>query len=127
VRAGTNEPVSRAQITITRVAAPGVPTAGAPQSPQQGAGTPPAANPPAASGQPGAAANAGAAAILPVITESDGKFIIKDLAPGSYRLTAARNGYSKQEYGQRTSRGPGTAITVQAGQNVKDVVFRFTA
>src|SRR5213593_4241327 len=122
VRAGTNEPVVRAQITITRaVLPPGTP--GAPPV-QPGAPAPPAA--PNTAGQPGAASNAAAAALLPVMTESDGKFVIKDLPAGSYRLSAARNGYSKQEYGQRSLRGPGTPITLQAGQTLKDIVFRLT-
>lgn len=91
---------------------------------QPGAVPQPAAPPNPATGP--AAGSTGAAAMAPVITESDGRFLIRDLPPGSYRLTAARNGYSKQEYGQRSSRGPGTAITLQAGQNMKDIVFRLT-
>src|ERR1051326_6361320 len=67
-----------------------------------------------------------AAPIMPVLTESDGKYVFKDLPAGSYRLLAMRNGYSRQEYGQRSPRSPGTVVTVQASQNLKDISFRLT-
>jgi len=62
----------------------------------------------------------------PVFAENDGKFVIKDLPPGSYRMSAGHNGYARQENGQRSPRLPGTAVAVQAGQSVKDIVFRLT-
>jgi hypothetical protein len=120
VRAGTSEPVGRAQITITPTTLPGA--AGA--AGQRGAA--PTPNPQAAPGQPAAAGGAANGASVQIMAESDGKFVIKDLAPGTYRLYAARNGYSKQELGQRSLRGPGTPVVVQAGQTLKDVTFRLT-
>src|SRR5262249_24391806 len=95
VRTGTNEPVGRAQITVTLTTLPGA--AAAPG--QRGAA--PAGPPQAAPGQPAAAAGAANGPSMQIMAENDGKFIIRDLAPGAYRLTAARNGYSKQELGQR--------------------------
>jgi hypothetical protein len=59
-----------------------------------------------------------------MITGADGKFVLKDLEPGRYMLTAMRNGYTRQAYGQREPYGPGSAITLVAGQELKDVDFR---
>jgi hypothetical protein len=97
VRAGTNEPVSRARITATRIAGPG----GAPIQPSG-----PPQNIPA------------------VTTDSQGHFTIKDLEPGSYLLSAQRNGFARQSYGERAPGRPGTPLNMIAGQTLKDVVFR---
>ena len=61
------------------------------------------------------------------ITDAEGRFVLKDLDPGSYNLSAARTGYVRQVYGQRVPMGPGTAITLVEGQTLKDVVFRLLA
>src|SRR5262245_31869318 len=97
VRIGTSEPIAGAQLTVVRVGALPLPTSTTPATPL--------------------------GPIPPVTTDRQGKFIIKDLDPGSYRITAARNGYAKQEYGQRTAGSQGTAINVLAGQNLKDIAF----
>jgi protocatechuate 3,4-dioxygenase beta subunit len=66
-------------------------------------------------------------ALIPsTVTDREGKFVFKGLDPGSYRLTAARNGYVKQEYGQRGSAGRGTVVTLVEGQARKDVAFSLT-
>src|SRR5262252_5865016 len=93
VRVGTSEPIAGAQLTVGRVGPLPLPTSTTPATPL--------------------------GPIPPVTTDRQGKFIIKDLDPGSYRITAARNGYAKQEYGQRTAGSQGTAINVLAGQNLK--------
>src|SRR5262245_26188075 len=59
-------------------------------------------------------------------TDRQGKFVIKDLAPGLYRLVAARNGYVKQEYGQRAFRGQGTVINLTQRPTAKDLVIQLT-
>jgi hypothetical protein len=89
VRAVTNEPISRARITIFRSDAP-------------------AANIPA------------------VTTDDQGRFVFKDLSGGSYSLSAQRNGFASQPYGQREAGrgGGGTPVTVVAGQALNDIVFR---
>jgi 5-hydroxyisourate hydrolase-like protein (transthyretin family) len=58
-----------------------------------------------------------------VLTETDGKFSFKDLDAGQYRLTAARNGYPKQVYGQKVVGGLGTLVNVGPRQLVKDITF----
>lgn len=58
------------------------------------------------------------------ITDASGRFTLKGIEPGRYRLWAARNGYVRQEYGQRDPSRPGTILTLAPGQNVRDVLFR---
>jgi hypothetical protein len=59
-----------------------------------------------------------------VTTDADGRFILRDVEPGRYSLLAMRTGYARQNYGERTPQGAGTTLTVIAGQQVKDIVFR---
>ena len=125
VRSSTGEAVSRAQITIVRNA-PAPVAAGQPN---------PAATQPQAAGQRGAApqgaqgqANAPAQtpSIAPVFTDDQGRFQLTDLEPGTYRLFAARNGYTRMEYGQKLMNRPGTVLNITAGQIMKDVAFKLT-
>jgi len=97
MRVGTNEPVARARISIMKLAGPGA-------APVQ--------------------LNAGA--IPPVMTDSQGRFIIADLEAGSYQLSAARNGFARQMYGERSPGRGGAPLNVVAGQSLKDIVFRLT-
>src|SRR5215475_11488724 len=48
------------------------------------------------------------APVPPIFTAKDGKFVINDIPPGQYRLHATHNGFSRQEYGERSVRGAGT-------------------
>ena len=68
-----------------------------------------------------------AAAIPSVATDSRGKFILKDLDAGAYRLTAIANGYARQEYGQKVLSAQGTIINLAAGQTLKGIVVRLIA
>ena len=43
------------------------------------------------------------------------RFEGKGIEPGRYRLWAARNGYVRQEYGQRDPSRPGTILTLAPG------------
>jgi hypothetical protein len=67
--------------------------------------------------------------LLPVphaITDREGHFVLNKVIPGSYRLTAARNGFTKQDYGQRLRYGRGTVLTLTAGQTLKGLTIRLT-
>jgi len=55
-------------------------------------------------------------------TDASGHFILKDIGLGRYRLWVERNGYVRQEYGQRAANRPGTILTLQPGQYLRDVV-----
>jgi 5-hydroxyisourate hydrolase-like protein (transthyretin family) len=55
------------------------------------------------------------------ITDAAGRYALKNVTPGTYRLTFAANRYVRQEYGQRTFPGNGTQIRVAPGETVKDL------
>ena len=48
-------------------------------------------------------------------TNSGGQFLFQNLEPGQYRLSAARNGYVRSEYGARSPNRPGLPMTIAAG------------
>src|SRR5206468_2237324 len=81
-RAGTGEPIAGAEIRVMRVAMPVEEDRVGPRMAVVFTGSDPFAP-------------------VPAITDREGHFLLKDLEPGSYKITAARNGYAKQEYGRR--------------------------
>jgi hypothetical protein len=102
-RITTGTPIARATVTLTRVNAPvnplgpqGQPFGQQQQQPQQ--------QPPQAQNQMQQPGN------ITVQTDQEGKFQFKDVDAGSYRLTVARNGFARQEYGQRALNRPGTML-----------------
>src|SRR6266850_7762047 len=105
VRIGSGEPISGAEMKLLRVAA-------------------------TIDATPEEAKSLGEAIGLPMLpstaTDRNGRFVFKDVDAGSYRISAARNGYAKLEYGQRVSKGTGTVITVVKGQAMKDILFSLT-
>src|ERR1700736_2123570 len=58
------------------------------------------------------------------ITSADGHFAMKDIEPGSYRLSVTRLGFVTGGYGQRKPEAPGAVLTLHAGQDLKDLQFR---
>jgi hypothetical protein len=59
-----------------------------------------------------------------VVTDVGGRFELKGVGPGRYRLKVSRTGFVTQEYGQKTPNDPGTEIRLAAGQNLRDLLFR---
>jgi protocatechuate 3,4-dioxygenase beta subunit len=119
-RATTGDPVNRATLTLMRVNTPAGPLApAAPNAGPRGGGPQgqPGQQPPQIQ-QPNPPATA--------TTDAQGKFEFKDVEPGSYRLTAARNGFARQEYGQRSLNRPGTVLNIREGQTINDVAFKLT-
>src|SRR5439155_1362501 len=57
-------------------------------------------------------------------TDLNGRFRLRDVEPGRYHLEATRNGYARQEYGQRASHDRGTILTLRPGEEPKDISFR---
>ena len=114
IRSTTGEPIPRATVTLTRVAPPPGARGGGPQG-QAGPGQ-------------GQAAQQQAQQPMTFTTNTDdqGKFQFKDVADGPYRIVAARNGFARMEYGQRTFNRPGTVLNIRAGQPVTDVSFRLS-
>jgi hypothetical protein len=103
VKAATGEPLPGAQLILTRVNAPNAITI-VDAAPTVSAGLIPAAK-----------------------SDDQGNFVFTDVPVGSYQITATRNGYSQQQYGQRFTGRAGTVVSVRAGQQVKDIAFRMIA
>lgn len=61
-----------------------------------------------------------------VTTDADGQFMFKDVEDGRYTLSFTRNGYARQTYGERVPGGPGAAITLVPGQEIKDIAVRLS-
>jgi len=59
-----------------------------------------------------------------VASDAEGKFVFDDLDPGRYTLSADRAGYVRQTYGARSSNSGGTNLTLDSGQEMKDIVFK---
>jgi protocatechuate 3,4-dioxygenase beta subunit len=62
--------------------------------------------------------------IVAVVTDAGGRFELKGIDPGRYRLRASRLGYVSSEYGQRKPEDPGAVLTLRPGQEMKDLQFR---
>jgi protocatechuate 3,4-dioxygenase beta subunit len=61
---------------------------------------------------------------ISTVTDAGGRFQLKGIAAGRYRLKVLRHGFVTQEYGQKTPNDPGSALTLSPGQDVKDLLFR---
>ncbi len=57
-------------------------------------------------------------------SDAEGKFLFEDVTPGKYYLSAQRTGYVNQQYGAKSSGTAGTPLTLDAGQEMKDLVFK---
>jgi protocatechuate 3,4-dioxygenase beta subunit len=59
-------------------------------------------------------------------TDAAGRFTMKDIEPGKYRMTVTRNGFVTMAYGARGPTRPGTTLALDRAQKLKDVNFRLT-
>jgi hypothetical protein len=59
-------------------------------------------------------------------SDAEGRFALKDVSLGRYTLWAERAGYVSMQYGARGAGRSGTTMSLDAGQRVKDVLFRLT-
>ncbi len=55
----------------------------------------------------------------PVTTDAAGRFLVTGVDPGQYRVYTDREGYVRQEFGQRTATGGGSVISVSPGQRLE--------
>ncbi len=58
------------------------------------------------------------------VTDASGRFVIENLDPGRYNLSAERNGFVRQQYGARGPDRPGSPLVLSPGQHTRDLVFR---
>ena len=76
----------------------------------------------------GAPAAPAAPAYRPVMinkeTDEQGRFVITNLDPGKYRITAERQGFLRQSWGARKFSGGSAPVVVAEGQSVKAIDFR---
>jgi len=61
---------------------------------------------------------------ISTVTNADGRFELKGIDPGRYRLTVSRIAFVTQEYGQKKSDDPGAVLSLRPGQELKDLLFR---
>src|SRR5262249_17793226 len=60
-------------------------------------------------------------------TNAEGKFELKNLPGGRYKMAVERNGYVTAEYGQRTISDPGAILTLTPGTNRTGLIFRMVS
>jgi protocatechuate 3,4-dioxygenase beta subunit len=130
----TNEPITGAQVTATRMPAPPPQTAGS-QAPNGivgvvagGAIGTPAGTLVAVAPPPNGAPLQQPVQLAPARTNASGQFSFHDLEPGTYSLRASAEGYAQQEYNPRpgVSTGMTASINLAADQISKGTVFRLT-
>src|SRR5581483_4394826 len=63
--------------------------------------------------------------VYSTLSESDGRFTIKNVPAGRYRFSAKHTGYVDQSY-QSSGADTGAVLALQAGQEIRDVIFRMT-
>jgi hypothetical protein len=56
-------------------------------------------------------------------SDSDGRFVVKDVAPGGYTFLAMRAGFVEQQY-QAKSSDVGAVLSLKPGDKIGDVLFR---
>jgi hypothetical protein len=57
-------------------------------------------------------------------TGSGGSFLMQDIEPGKYQLTVMKGGYARMQYGARSPGHPGTTLSFDPGQQMRDLVVR---
>lgn len=62
--------------------------------------------------------------IVAAVTDEGGHFELNSLDAGRYTLMASRLGYVAIAYGQHKPNDPGAILTLRAGQEMKDLLFR---
>ena len=64
------------------------------------------------------------AAQTQAVTDDSGRFMFTGVEPGDYRISVEREGYIRQEYGQRSFNSPGTIVSVAGAQRVTNIDFQ---
>ena len=129
LRAGSNEPVIGARVVLARPSE----LSNNQSTTSTGAGNsinlyapPPVPRPNVGGPPPPPAQTLPPPPISPVTTAEGGKFVFSGLEPGTYRLMVMKDGFVRQEYGQRVFPGQGTPLNLSSGETLKDLVIRMT-
>ena len=64
--------------------------------------------------------------IRTVVSEDDGRFAIRDVEPGEYRLQVRSPRFGSVAYGQRKPDGPGAILNIGPGQRLSDLRVSMT-
>jgi hypothetical protein len=59
-------------------------------------------------------------------TGSGGSFAMQDIEPGKYRLMVMKGGYAAMQYGSRRPGHAGITLSLDPGQQIRDLVIRLT-
>ena len=57
-------------------------------------------------------------------TGVDGRFELRNVPAGQYKIIVSRNGYVQCEYGQKKPNDPGATFTLRSGQAMSDLLFK---
>ena len=57
-------------------------------------------------------------------TGADGRFALKNVPSGRYKMIVLRNGYVRAEYGQRKASDPGAMLALAVGENKTEIFFK---
>jgi Carboxypeptidase regulatory-like domain len=80
----------------------------------------------AGTSEPIVGASVNLSAIGPLVTDENGRFKLPNVHAGSYRVSATRTGYLPGSFGEHGPNGPGRIFSVNAGQEVKDIVIQLS-
>ena len=58
------------------------------------------------------------------VADASGHYVLQDIDPGQYRLSAVRNGFVAEQYGARGTGQGGAPLTLNPGQHMSDISFR---
>jgi len=61
---------------------------------------------------------------LGAVTDGTGRFVVENIEPGRYNLSAQRNGFVQFQYGARGPNRPGAPLVLNPGQRTRDLVLR---
>jgi len=64
--------------------------------------------------------------VLAAVSDGEGHFLFENVEPATYRLSAERTGFLRQDYGAPPSSSAGARLEVSAGQQFTDLVLKLT-